>query len=155
MAIAGRICRATALYQAALNVVAIDPSDSQTFYAGVSATNARKAEENGAGIYKSVDGGQKWSRIASIAGVSVYCLAIWEKDGHVMVAGTNQGVYRSSDSGESWEHISPDGELRTSGVMSIAIDPKHSERDLCRNASSSMEDDRRRKILAHHPYRDD
>jgi photosystem II stability/assembly factor-like uncharacterized protein len=111
------------LYQAALNVVAIDPGDSRTYYAGISATNARSAAENGAGVYKSVDAGEKWVRIPSMAGVSVYCLAIWEKDRRVMVAGTNHGVYRSEDSGESWEHISPDANYELQGVMSIAIDP--------------------------------
>ncbi len=111
------------LYQAALNVVAIDPGDSRTYYAGISATNARPAAENGAGLYKSTNAGEKWVRIPSMAGISVYCLAIWEKDRHVMVAGTNHGVYRSSDSGESWEHISPDANYELQGVMSIAIDP--------------------------------
>jgi photosystem II stability/assembly factor-like uncharacterized protein len=113
------------LYQAALNVVAIDPGDSQIFYAGVSATNARPAAENGAGVYKSKDGGRSWTRIPSIAGISVYCLAIWEKDRQVMVAGTNHGVYRSSDAGESWERISPEENYELQGVMSIAIDPRN------------------------------
>lgn len=112
-------------YQTALNVIAIDPGDSQTYYAGVSATNARPAAENGAGIYKSTDAGQTWKRINSIAGISVYSLAIWEKDRHIMVAGTDRGVYRSADSGESWEHISPSDNHELQGVMSIAMDPKN------------------------------
>lgn len=116
----------TDLYQSALNVVVIDPDDSSTFYAGISASNARSAAENGAGLYKSTDAGRHWTRIPSIAGTSVYCLAIWEKDRRVMVAGTNHGVYRSSDAGESWEPLSAEGELRDSSVMSIAIDPKNS-----------------------------
>jgi photosystem II stability/assembly factor-like uncharacterized protein len=113
------------LYQSALNVVAIDPGDSRTYYAGVSATNARSADENGAGLYKSTDGGLKWTRVPSIAGVSIYSFAIWEKDRHVMVAGTSHGVYRSTDSGDSWEHISPDSNYELQGIMSIAIDPKN------------------------------
>jgi photosystem II stability/assembly factor-like uncharacterized protein len=113
------------LYQTALNVVAIDPGDSQTYYAGVSATNARPAAENGAGIYKSTDAGKTWKRIPSIAGVSVYSFAIWDKNRQIMVAGTDRGVYRSADSGESWEHISPSDNRELQGVMSIAIDPKN------------------------------
>jgi photosystem II stability/assembly factor-like uncharacterized protein len=114
------------LYQTALNIVAIDPADSQTFYAGISATNARPMAENGAGFYKSTDAGQTWRRVPSMAGISVYCLAIWEKDRHVMAAGTDQGVYRSQDSGETWEHISQPGNIANQSVMSIAMDPKNS-----------------------------
>ena len=115
------------LYQDALNVVAIDPRNSQAFYAGISATNTRPAAENGAGFYKSGDGGKTWNRIASSAGISFYCLAIWDKDPRVMAAGTNHGVYRSQDAGETWEHISPDGNYELQGVMSIAIDPKKAD----------------------------
>ena len=115
------------IYQTALNVVAIDPGDSRTYYAGVSATNARGAADNGAGVYKSIDFGKSWRRIASIAGVSVYSMAIWEKDRNTMVAGTDRGVYRSVDGGETWEHISPSDNRELQGVMSIAIDPKSSQ----------------------------
>ena len=105
------------LYQAALNVVAIDPENSRTYYAGVSAGNARAAADNGAGIYRSIDAGRNWTRIPGIAGISVYCLAIWEKDNHVMAAGTNHGVYRSRDSGESWEHISSAENIESQGGL--------------------------------------
>ncbi len=115
------------MYQDALNVVAIDPRNPQTFYAGISAINTRPGEGNGAGIYKSLNAGKSWTRIPSIAGISVYCLAIWEKDPHFMAAGTNHGVYRSRDSGESWESISPAGNRELQGVMSIAIDPRNSD----------------------------
>jgi photosystem II stability/assembly factor-like uncharacterized protein len=115
------------LYQDALNVVAIDPANAQTFYAGISAVNTRSAAENGAGFYKSLDSGKTWTRIPSSAGISFYCLAIWEKDRHVMAAGTNHGVYRSQDAGETWEHISPDDNHELQGVMSIAIDPQKPE----------------------------
>jgi photosystem II stability/assembly factor-like uncharacterized protein len=115
------------LYQAALNVVTIDPQNSLTFYAGISATNARPSAENGAGVYKSSDAGRTWTRIPGMVGVSVYCLAMWETDPHVMVAGTNRGVYRSRDSGESWEHISSAENIESQGIMSIAVDPKNAD----------------------------
>jgi photosystem II stability/assembly factor-like uncharacterized protein len=115
------------LYQTALNALAIDPGDSRTYYAGISATNARSTFENGAGLYKSKDAGQSWLRIRSLAGTSVYCLAIWEKDAHVVVAGTNRGIWRSRDSGETWTRISPESNYELSGIMSIAVDPKNAD----------------------------
>lgn len=115
------------LYQTALNTVAIDPGDSQVYYAGISASNARGAAQNGAGLYKSKDAGKSWTRIPSLAGTSVYCLAIWEKDRQVMIAGTNHGVWRSRDSGETWARISPEANYELQGVMSIAIDPKNAD----------------------------
>jgi photosystem II stability/assembly factor-like uncharacterized protein len=113
-------------YQAALNVVAIDPLDPRTFYAGVSATNSRPPADNGAGVYKSTDSGRNWTRIPSIAGISVYCLAIADQNPRLLVAGTNHGVYRSADSGQTWSAISPSANYELQGVMSIAIDPKNS-----------------------------
>ena len=116
---------ANELYQTALNTVFIDPGDSHVYYAGVSATNSRSVLENGAGLYKSKNGGKNWIRIPSMAGISVYCLAIWDKDHQVMFAGTNRGVWRSRDSGETWERISPDSNYELQGVMSIAVDPNN------------------------------
>ena len=114
-------------YQAALNVALIAPNDSRTFYVGVSATNARTQAENGAGVYKSVDAGKTWVRIPSIAGMSVYSLAIADQDPQLMVAGTNRGVWRSTDAGETWAEISPASNYELQGVMSIAIDPKNAQ----------------------------
>jgi photosystem II stability/assembly factor-like uncharacterized protein len=114
------------LYHTALNVALIDPADSNTYYAGISGdSNGRPAALNGAGLYRSLDAGKTWTRVPSLAGTSVFCLAIWEKDRHVMVAGTNHGVYRSGDSGESWERISPIANYELQVVMSIAIDPRN------------------------------
>ncbi|HEY3840709.1 MAG TPA: hypothetical protein VGL72_29255 [Bryobacteraceae bacterium] len=114
------------LYHTALNVALIDPADSKTYYAGISESNGRAEAQNGAGLYKSLDAGKTWTRVPSLAGISVYCLAFWEKDRHVMVAGTGRGVYRSGDSGETWERISPVENYELQVVMSIAIDPRNS-----------------------------
>lgn len=114
-------------YEAAFNVVAIDPSSSDTFYIGVSANTARPPAENGAGLYKTTDAGKSWTRLPGLLGISVYCLTFFEQDGRILVAGTNHGVYRSKDSGTSWEHISPSANYELQGVMSIAIDPRNSQ----------------------------
>lgn len=59
---------------------------------------------NGAGVWRSTDGGMHWSH--SSTGLSNSLIESLAADGSLVYAGTSGGVYRSTDSGLSWGLIS-------------------------------------------------
>jgi hypothetical protein len=81
-------------YGGTIIAVAVDPTNPNIVYAGTF----------GAGVYKSIDGGQIWSSSSEdIANLEIYSLAIDPKNPLILYAGTygNQ-VYKSTDGGNTW-----------------------------------------------------
>jgi photosystem II stability/assembly factor-like uncharacterized protein len=84
------------------------------------------------GIYKSVDGGVHWSRVAgggwpsgalgriglaathTAQGTRLYAVVDAAKDG---------GLYRSDDAGAHWQHVNDDGELVNGYFSRLAVQP--------------------------------
>src|SRR6478672_2518028 len=122
----------------AVDVVA-DPTDSNIVFASVwqvryhpwmSYFTPDYGEESG--VYKSVDGGQHWTRLSGggwpggqlgriglaathvAQGTRVYAVVDAEKDG---------GLYRSDDAGAHWQHVNDDGELVNGYFSPLAIAP--------------------------------
>jgi photosystem II stability/assembly factor-like uncharacterized protein len=61
----------------------------------------------GAGFYKSIDGGEKWSKVEP-KGLpedlhKVYSLLVMPEDNNTLLAGTEVGVMISKDGGENWD----------------------------------------------------
>ncbi|MBP7866598.1 MAG: hypothetical protein KA419_11670 [Acidobacteria bacterium] len=79
----------------------------------------------GMAIYKTVDGGDHWNKVFSLA--SVECLAKDPEDGNVVYAGTRahdgaSAVYKSTDRGNTWTPCGKDfGE--DVGVSSLVVVP--------------------------------
>jgi photosystem II stability/assembly factor-like uncharacterized protein len=61
----------------------------------------------GAGIYKSIDGGEKWSKVEPKGLPSdlmkVYSLLVLPENKNTLLAGTENGVMISKDGGENWK----------------------------------------------------
>ncbi|MEH7084945.1 hypothetical protein V7139_19705 [Neobacillus drentensis] len=61
----------------------------------------------GAGIYKSLDGGKKWTKVEPKGLPSdlmkVHSLLVLPEDKNTLLAGTENGVMISKDGGENWE----------------------------------------------------
>ena len=86
--------------------LAIDPFDTDVLYAGT----------QGAGAFKSVDGGVLWSPIDIDS--TVWSLLVDPSNGNVVYAGTNgNGVYKSIDRGASFAQI---GSPKTGIVFALA-----------------------------------
>jgi photosystem II stability/assembly factor-like uncharacterized protein len=84
------------------------------------------------GLYKSVDGGQHWTRLSgggwpsgqlgriglaathTAQGTRAYAVVDAEKDG---------GLYRSDDAGAHWQHVNDDGELVNGYFSRLAVVP--------------------------------
>lgn len=110
----------------AVNALVIDPNDSSTIYAGTG--HNPQGGPLGKGLYKSTNGGNKWSKLGGLTGipdVGVPAVAIDRSDSlHIAVATMGFGVYVSEDGGAFFEQrnygIDPDTEGM---VYALAMDP--------------------------------
>ena len=93
------------LVSLAVTSMVIDPSNANVLYAGTGERSGSWESIRGAGVFKTVDGGKKWTRLASTSGAAwqfVNRLAI-SPDGKVLLAATNTcEIYRSTNGGTSW-----------------------------------------------------
>ena len=101
----------------------MDPTDSNTIYAGTGEGFSNVDAVRGDGIFVTRDGGNSWTEIAFTAANSnffyVNSLAI-SSDGLTLLAGTNDGIFRSTDSGQNWT------QALTEGIGKVALDPTNS-----------------------------
>ena len=96
-----------------INALAIDPSSSQTVYAGT----------QGGGVFKSTNDGASWSAV--ISGLTVYSLAIDPSSSQTVYAGSYGCVFKSTNGGGTWS--ADTSGLSTTAVHSLAIDPSSSQ----------------------------
>jgi hypothetical protein len=90
--------------------LAIDPTSSQTLYAGT----------YDGGVFKSVNGGATWSVVNSgLTNLTVTSLAIDPSSSQAIFAGTYGGVFRSVNGGVTWSNSG----LTNLQIWSLAIDP--------------------------------
>jgi photosystem II stability/assembly factor-like uncharacterized protein len=94
--------------------VAIAPSDPSIVWVGTGEVNNRQSSSFGAGIYKSVDGGESFVRMGlanaqSIARVVVHPSdpdVVWAAvNGHLFGPNEERGVYKTTDGGETGEKV--------------------------------------------------
>jgi len=92
--------------------IATNPNDSNIIYATVGAEDR--------GVYKSTNGGQKWTWIenSAVIGYFTHFIIIDPNDSNIIYA-TGKGIYKSTDSGLNWTQIG----LTDVTVNSLAIDP--------------------------------
>ncbi|MBD0369957.1 MAG: SBBP repeat-containing protein, partial [Pyrinomonadaceae bacterium] len=100
---AGAFWKATALTnQFTVNVVAVDPINSSTLYAGTES-----------GIYKSTDGGSSWTALG-LTNIRIEAVAVDPGNPSRIFAGTwDQGIYKSVDGGANWMHPLAGGTINT------------------------------------------
>lgn len=85
-----------ALLGSGTQCVAIDPDDPNTIYAGA----------RGEGIWKSNDGGVRWSNLSTPLGQpDVFALAISPVDGAIYAGCEPSMLFRSEDGGASWDEL--------------------------------------------------
>jgi photosystem II stability/assembly factor-like uncharacterized protein len=108
---AGGFCAGQCSYDM---VVSTDPTDASVLYAG------------GVTLYKSTDGGSRWSEIACHEGgtsihADQHALVVGEADPDVLYSGNDGGLFRSADGGRSWTSINEGLELTQ--FIGIAVHP--------------------------------
>ncbi len=115
----------------AVSCMVMHPNNPNVIYAGTGEacffTNAvgssNSAVQEGAGVFKSNDGGASWARLpqtAVPAWNAVSRLVIDKNNPLTMLASTISGIWRSTDGGATWSQ-------RTTGnTLDLAIDPNDS-----------------------------
>ncbi len=111
-----------------IGMVAIDPRDSKVVY--VAAQGPLWSEGGERGLYKTIDGGESWTKILSgekHAGVNdvtldprnpeILLATTWQRHRHVwgyIAGGPESALHRSTDGGKTWKKLTsvPEGEGR-------------------------------------------
>ncbi len=130
----------------AISCITYDPNNTQTFYVGTGEAQTariiyRESSGLGAGIFRSVDGGETWEQMSSTTDFKyITDIAIKDEDGISVIyaciaSGTymgedhesqpTDGLYRSDDGGETWVQVLPEiidhpGEIYTPSEIDIA-----------------------------------
>lgn len=110
----GRWNPGTGLPNSPVNVVAIDPANPSTIYAGLGGCSTKAK-----GVFKSTDGGNSW-RSSGLAGWIIQAIAIDPKQSSTVYAGPN----KSTDGGATWNQASsfdPIGELTIDPVTPTTL----------------------------------
>ncbi len=96
-----------------VNVIAFDPRDPGTVYAGL----------DGGGVYKSADGGLSWrTSNTGLRRRDVMAIAIHPTNPRILYVGTSGGVYQSRDGGGTWSPVNEG--IDEPVIMSLAIHPR-------------------------------
>jgi uncharacterized repeat protein (TIGR01451 family) len=98
-------------------VLAIDPINTQTLYAGGFFGNAA--------LYKTTDGGASWNPTgANISNTTVIAIAVDPVNPANVYASSGSGLYKSQNAGGSWSRLNSPN--LNSTVLDLAIDPSNS-----------------------------
>jgi photosystem II stability/assembly factor-like uncharacterized protein len=108
---------------AEVSALAIDPQSPSTIYA---ASNFIALTTNfGASIFKSMDGGASWKKLAIERVDLIDALAVDPKNSNVVYAGTSAGLFKSTNGGETWVR---GDELFPGPISAITIDPRKTKK---------------------------
>jgi hypothetical protein len=105
----------------AIGCLVMDPTDTNTIFAGTGEGFSNSDAQRGAGIFKTSDGGMTWSQLASTANSSFYYvnrLAICPTNHLSMLAATGMGIWLSANGGTNWTQ-----RFSTTAMLDIAFNP--------------------------------
>jgi photosystem II stability/assembly factor-like uncharacterized protein len=91
----------------AITSLAMDPANSNVLYAGTG-EGFTVVGVRGNGIFKTTDGGSRWTRLASTQNASFHYvndIVVSPRSGSRLYAATHTGVWRSTNGGRSWKRI--------------------------------------------------
>jgi photosystem II stability/assembly factor-like uncharacterized protein len=114
--------KADLLINIAVNSMLLDPRNPNTLYAGTGEGFFNGDGVRGAGILKSIDGGETWTQLPSTTGSDFFYvqkIVMSRGSSQRLYAATRTGVFRSTDSGGSWAKVL-DG-ATVNGCMDLAI----------------------------------
>lgn len=119
----------------ALGAVALAPSRPDVVYVGTGEANNSRSTYDGSGVYKSVDGGQKWTKAGLPNAGRIGRIVVHPKNPDIVLVAASgrlysenpdRGVYRSTDGGANWTRtLNHQVDGRPIGAIDIAMDPSN------------------------------
>lgn len=121
---AGRPRPNTMWSQGYARALAADPRNPDVLYLGIDGDPEPGKEGTGGGVFKSLDGGKSWKRLARQPGSRrvFYGLAVDPTDPDRVfwaACGDGGGLHRSDDGGKTWKHVFRD----ESWSFNVAVSP--------------------------------
>lgn len=114
---------ADAMGNLAIASLVLSPADPNVLYAGTGEVFSGDAVA-GAGIWKSLDGGDTWSLLTATAAFgSVTRLAISPANASIVLAATTTGVHRSTNGGTTWSTV-----IASVNAWQVLFSPNHGDR---------------------------
>lgn len=100
-------------YGPSVRTFAIDPSNSNTVYAGLLAY----------GVFKSLNGGTSWTTANTglPSGADVYALSVDPVSPNIIYAATSAGVFKTIDGAQGWTAVGTG--LHSGSYRSVVVDP--------------------------------
>ncbi|WP_339882516.1 T9SS type A sorting domain-containing protein [Polaribacter vadi] len=93
----------TSIPNLSTSTIVISPQDPNTLYVGTGEPFGNLGAVGGAGVFKSIDGGQTWSVLSNSATFGdVGRIIINPQDKNNVVIGTTKGIYRTVNGGNNW-----------------------------------------------------
>jgi photosystem II stability/assembly factor-like uncharacterized protein len=114
-----------------IGAVAVDPSNPKHVWVGTGESWVRNSVSVGDGVYRSVDGGESWTRTGLEQTERIARILVHPKDGNTVFVCAmgplfndhpDRGVFRTKDGGKSWEKVlfsAPD-----TGCADLALNPQ-------------------------------
>jgi len=121
-----------------IGALALDPTNANTIYVGTGEANSSVDSYDGAGVFRSLDGGASWGSLGLAETRRIARVAVDPQNpSRIFVAamgtqfstGPDRGLYRSEDAGASWQKVLFVSD--STGACDVAINPAHSETLYC------------------------
>ncbi len=115
---------------ASVGAVAVCQQNPSIIWIGTGEGNPRNSANSGAGIFRSLDGGDTWQRMGLEDTKAIHRIIIHRDDPNTVYAGVmgshwgpneDRGVYRTTDGGKTWEKILYVND--SVGVADLVVDP--------------------------------
>lgn len=115
-----------------IGAMAIAPSNPMVIYVGTGDSAPRNTVLTGRGMYKSTDGGRRWTYIGLGKTHIISWILVDPNDadvvyvaalGHLFGANPQRGIYKTTDGGRTWKRILYVND--ETGAISMAMDPSN------------------------------
>src|SRR5512143_3162938 len=115
---------------ASIGAVALSQRDSNLVWVGTGEGNGRNSSSWGNGVYRSTDGGGKWTHLGLDNTHDIPALAIDPRNdsivwvaalGHLWGKNPERGVYKTRDAGKTWTAVLQLGD--SVGAIDLVLDP--------------------------------
>ena len=123
---------------AGIGVVKLDPNNSDIIWVGTGEGNPRNSQSSGAGLFKSIDGGESFEFVGLKETKHIHKIVIDPRNSDIVYVAafgvawgeTNErGVYKTTNGGKTWKKILFNNNL--TGAADLVMDPANPNKLFC------------------------